>query len=291
MAPVLRSPVVLVLIGIASVQVGASVAKSLFDDATPVGLVLVRLGVSSLVLVVAVRPRWRGRSRADWRVVAGYGASLGVMNLAIYESFSRIPLGVAVTLEFIGPLTVALAGSRRPRDLAWVALAATGVVLLGAERADLDPVGVLAALLAGAAWAAYILLSGATGRRWEGLDGLAVASTLAALGLLPVALGQLLTGTDPGLTQTHVLALGAVVAVLSSVLPYSLEIIALRRLAPATFGILMSLEPAAAAVAALLVLGEQLRPAQWVAVLCVVLASIGATRSARPAAPQPLAGA
>ncbi len=276
------------LLGIASVQLGASVAKSLFDDASPAGLVLVRLAVSALVLLVAVRPALRGRSREDWRVVAGYGATLGVMNLAIYESFARIPLGVAVTLEFIGPLTVALVGSRRARDLVWVALAGAGVVLLGAERADLDPVGVLAALVAGAAWAAYILASGATGRRWPGLDGLAVASTLAALALAPVVLAQTALGTDPGLLDHRVLALGAVVAVLSSVLPYSLEIVALRRLSAATFGILMSLEPAAAALAALLVLGEQLRTAQWLAVACVVVASIGATRAARTPAPEGL---
>lgn len=268
------SPVLLVLVGIASVQLGAGVAKSLFDDATPTVIVWLRLVTSALVLVVATRPVWRGRSRRDWLVVVAYGASLGLMNISIYQSFARIPLGLAVTIEFVGPLALAVAGSRRPRDLAWVGLAGLGVVLLGFERTDLDPVGVGFALLAGASWAAYILLSGETGRRWEGLDGLATASVVATLGVTPVLL---LDGTD-GLGSWHVVALGAAVGLLSSVVPYSCELIALRSLPASVFGILMSLEPAAAALAALLVLGEVLTLPQWLAVGCVVAASVGATR-------------
>lgn len=272
------SPIVLVLIGIASVQLGAGVAKSLFDEVPPTVIVWLRLVTSAAVLVAYARPHLRRRTSRDWLVVLGFGVSLGLMNLAIYESFARIPLGIAVTIEFIGPLTLAVVGSRRPRDLVWVALAAGGVALLGVERADLDVAGVLWALLAGAMWAAYILLSGGTGRRWEGLDGLAVASVVAALMLTPVLLL-----TDGALADTvgnpHVLLLGAAVGLLSSVVPYSCELVALRSLRAATFGILMSLEPAAAALVGILLLQELLSPLQWLAVLCVIVASIGATRS------------
>jgi inner membrane transporter RhtA len=269
------SPIVLVLVGIASVQLGAGIAKSLFDEVTPAALVFLRLATSSLVLLVWARPRLRGRSRADLRVLLGFGASLGLMNLAIYESFSRIPLGIAVTIEFAGPLTLAVAGSRRPRDLAWVGLAAVGVALLGAERADLDLVGVLFAVLAGACWAAYILLSGATGRRFAGIEGLALASVVAMLLVSPFLL---VDGATDGMLDTRVLLLGAAVGVLSSVVPYTCELVALRSLRPAVFGILMSLEPAAAALAGILVLSENLSALQWLAIACVVAASIGATR-------------
>ena len=272
------SPIVLVLIGIASVQLGAGVAKSLFDEVSPTVIVWLRLVTSAAILAAYARPRLRRRTSHDWLVVLGFGASLGLMNLAIYQSFARIPLGIAVTIEFIGPLTLAVLGSRRARDLIWVTLAAAGVGLLGIERADLDVVGVLWALVAGAMWAAYILLSGSTGRRWEGLDGLAVASIIATLLLTPV-----LVLTDGALGDTfsnpHILLLGAAVGLLSSVVPYSCELVALRSLRAATFGILMSLEPAAAALVGILILQEVLSPLQWLAVGCVIVASIGATRS------------
>lgn len=271
----------LVLIGIASVQLGAGVAKNLFDEISPTALVWLRLASSSLLLLAIVRPRLSSRDRTDWLVVLGFGASLGLMNWSIYQSFSRIPIGIAVTIEFVGPLAVALIGSRRPRDLAWVGLAAAGVLLLGAERADLDLLGVGYAVLAGASWAGYILLSAHTGRRWEGLDGLAVASVVAVLLLTPALMG---TERDP-LTDPRILLLGAAVGVLSSVIPYSCELIALRRLRPALFGVLMSLEPAAAALAGLLVVGEHLNTLQWLAIGCVVAASVGATRSAGSAEP------
>jgi inner membrane transporter RhtA len=269
------SPIVLVLVGIASVQLGAGVAKSLFDEVSPSALVFLRLATSSLVLLIWARPRLHGRSRTDLQVLLGFGASLGLMNLAIYESFSRIPLGIAVTIEFAGPLTLAVAGSRRARDLAWVGLAAVGVALLGAERADLDLVGVLFALLAAACWASYILLSGATGRRFAGIEGLALASVVAMVLVAPFLL---VDGATDGMLDTRVLLLGAAVGVLSSVVPYTCELIALRSLRPAVFGILMSLEPAAAALAGILVLGETLTALQWLAIACVVAASIGATQ-------------
>jgi inner membrane transporter RhtA len=270
----------LVLVGIASVQLGAAVAKDLFGTISPTAMVWLRLVTSALVLAAIARPALRGRSRQDWLVVVGFGVSLGVMNWAIYQSFARIPLGLAVTIEFIGPLSLAVLGSRRARDLLWVALAALGVALLGAEPEDLTLAGAGFALLAGAAWAAYILLSSSTGRRWPGLDGLAVASVLATLLLTPAAL---VVGGDSLLDPT-VLMLGALVGLLSSVIPYSCELVALRTIRPAVFGILMSVEPAAAALAAIVVLQELLSPLQWLAIACVVAASVGATRtgSARP---------
>ncbi|WP_246060622.1 EamA family transporter [Nocardioides dongxiaopingii] len=269
------SPIVLVLVGIASVQLGASIAKSLFDEVSPTTIVWLRLATSAVVLVAIARPRLQLRSRADLLAVLGYGASLGLMNWAIYQSFQRIPLGIAVTVEFIGPLTLAVLGSRRARDLVWVALAAVGVALLGAERADLDVLGVLFALLAGAAWASYILLAGSVGRRYEGLDGLALGSVVAVALLTPLLLTD--DATD-GLLDPRILLLGAAVGLLSSVVPYSCELVALRSIRPAVFGILMSLEPAAAALAGLLVIDERLSPVQWLAIACVIAASVGATR-------------
>ncbi len=208
---------------------------------------------------------------------AGLGVALATMNYAIYESFARIPLGVAVTIEFLGPLAVAVAGSRRWSDLVWVALAGTGVALLGRGEGGVDLAGVAFALLAAAAWAAYILLSAATGRRFPGTSGLTVASAVGVLLVAPVGIGQ--GGT--ALLRPEVLLVGLAVGLLSSVVPYSLEMRALRRIPPRVFGILMSLEPAAAALVGMVVLGEFLTVAQWAAVACVVAASVGATRSAR----------
>ena len=269
----------LVVIGILSVQLGAAIAKGLFGEISPTAMVWLRLVTSAVVLGAIARPRLTGRSGRDWQVVLGFGLSLATMNWAIYQSFSRIPLGIAVTIEFIGPLTLAVLGSRRGRDVLWVLLAGAGVVLLGFQRSDLDVLGVGYALLAGAAWAAYILLSASTGRRWAGFDGLAVASIIAAAVMTVPAL--LTAGT--ALWDGRILVTGALVGLLSSVIPYSCELVALRSLRPAVFGILMSLEPAAAALAAIVVLSEHLSPLQWVAIGCVVAASIGATRATAPA--------
>ncbi|WP_395657503.1 EamA family transporter [Nocardioides sp.] len=275
----LASPVWLVLIGILSVQFGAGVAKSLFDEVAPTTIVWLRLATSALVLLAVARPHLRGRSRTDWMVVLAFGAALGTMNWAIYQAFARIPLGVAVTLEFVGPLTLAVLGSRRPRDLLWVLLAGAGVAVLGLGGGDgsVTLAGVLFALLAGGCWAAYILLSAQTGRRWPGLDGLALASVVATLLLTPSAVA--VGGSD--LLDGRILLLGALVGLLSSVIPYSCELVALRSLRPSVFSILMSLEPAAAALAGMVVLGECLTAEQWVAMACVVVASVGATRSSR----------
>ena len=268
-------PVWLVVVGIASVQLGAAIAKTVFDDAAPLTLVWLRLATSALVLGALVRPTLRGRTRDDWRVAIAFGVVLGTMNWAIYESFARIPLGIAVTIEFLGPLGLAVVGSRRPRDLVWVALAAIGVGLLGIQRGDLNVAGVAFALLAAAAWTAYILLSASTGSRWPGLDGLTVASVVATVMIAPF----LVAFSGRGLDDPHVVALGALVGLLSSVIPYSCEITALRTIRPSVFGILMSIEPAAAALAGMLIVGEFLTPVQWLAIGCVIAASIGATRS------------
>lgn len=273
--------VVLVLVGVVSVQVGAAFAKDLFGEVSPTAMVWLRLATSSLVLLLVARPALRGKTRDDWLTVVAFGLTLGLMNWAIYQSFARIPLGIAVTIEFVGPLGVALFGSRRARDLLWVGLAGLGVVLLGLERADLDPVGVGFALLAGAAWATYILLSQRTGARWEGLDGLALASLVAMLPLTPFVL----LGGEDSLLDPRILLIGLVVGLMSSVLPYSCELVALRTLPSSTFGILMSLEPAVAALAAIVVLGEVLAPGQWAAVACVIVAVAGATASSSRSLP------
>ncbi|WP_133743741.1 EamA family transporter [Actinorugispora endophytica] len=269
-------PTWLVLVGILSVQLGAGVAKNLFGVLPPGAVVWLRLLTSALVLLAVARPALRGRTRADWLVVTGFGVSLATMNYAIYESFARIPLGVAVTIEFLGPLAVAVAGSRRRVDLVWVALAGTGVFLLGRGGGDVNLAGVAFALLAGAAWAAYILLSAATGRRFSGTSGLAVASVVGVVMIAPVGVAQ----GGAALLDPRLLLIGLAVGLLSSVVPYTLEMQALRRMPPRVFGILMSLEPAAAALMGVL-LGEFLSPWQWVAMACVTAASAGATRSSR----------
>ncbi len=269
------SPIWLVLVGILSVQFGAGVAKTAFDEVAPTTIVWLRLVTSALLLLAIARPAFGGRTRRDWLVVLAFGLTLGVMNWAIYQSFARIPIGLAVTLEFVGPLTLAVLGSRRPRDLVWVGLAGLGVLLLGVEPGDLNWAGVAFALLAGASWAAYILLSAQTGRRWQGVDGLAVASVVASLLLTPLALGRYADQLGEG----RILMIGALVGLLSSVIPYTCELVALRSLRPAVFSILMSLEPAAAALAGFMVVGEVLGPLQLLAMGCVVAASVGATRS------------
>ncbi|WP_028645467.1 EamA family transporter [Nocardioides sp. URHA0020] len=280
----LVSPVWLVLVGILSVQFGAGIAKSLFDEISPTTIVWLRLVTSAVVLVAIARPVLRGRSRSDWMVVLAFGVCLGVMNWAIYQAFARIPLGIAVTLEFIGPLTLAVIGSRRVRDLLWVLLAGLGVAVLGLEGGgDVNLAGVLFALLAGAMWASYILLAGQTGQRWPGFDGLALASVVATVLLTPLAIGE--GGGD--LLDPRILLLGAAVGLLSSVVPYSCELVALRSIRASVFSILMSLEPAAAALAGIIVLDEFLTWEQWLAMTFVVVASVGATRSSRTLAPAP----
>lgn len=266
----------LVLVGIFTVQLGAAIATSLFAHVGSLGAVALRLAFAAAVLLVWWRPSLR-LDRATWRAVLAYGLVMGSMNVCFYLSLDRLPLGVAVTVEFLGPLGVALAGSRRALDLVWVALAGAGVVLLADPRGALDRVGLALALGAGLLWGLYILASAALGRRTSGGGGLALG--MAAAALVAVPLGVARAGT--ALLEPGILAAGLSVALLSSVIPYSVELEALRRIPPAVFGILMSLEPAVAALVGLLVLHEALRPAQWLAVACVVVASVGSTRGSR----------
>jgi inner membrane transporter RhtA len=280
--PAWLSPVWLVMAGIISVQVGAAFAKSIFGLVDPTGIAWLRMTVAAVIFWAVARPRLRGRTWPEWRVVIGYGIALALMNWSIYMSFARIPLGLAVTIEFLGPLTLALIGSRRLRDYLWVGLAATGVALLGVFPATVDWIGVAFALVAGAAWAAYIVLGRRTGRVWEGITGSSVGSLVGAT--VFAVPGIILGGAD--LLSPQVLLFGALVGLLSSVIPYGLEMVALRSIPSGVFGILMSIEPAVAALAALVVLGEQLSVIEMVAMACVVIASIGATRTA-PEEPLP----
>ncbi|MEV4342087.1 DMT family transporter [Streptomyces sp. NPDC049590] len=270
-------PTALVLLGIVSVQVGSALAKHLFDAVGSFGTVALRLFFAAVVLLLLWRPSPRV-SRRTWAVIVGYGVTLGLMNLCFYLSLSRIPLGIAVTTEFLGPLAVALAGSRRWPDALWAVLAAGGVVLLMEGGGDLDPVGLLFALAAGTCWGLYILVGAALGRHTTEGDGLALGMAVAALVAVPFGVAD--SGT--ALVQPWVLVAGVGVALLSSVIPYSLDLEALRKVPPHVFGILMSLEPAMAALIGLIVLRESLHWTQWIAVVCVVAASAGATRGAPP---------
>jgi inner membrane transporter RhtA len=270
-------PTVLVLLAIASVQFGAALAKGLFDEIGTAGTVFLRVLFAALVLMAIWRPSARGRSRGDLLLVALFGVVLACMNLAFYASLDRIPLGAAVTFEFVGPLGVAVAGSRRALDLVWVALAAAGILLLSDLGAGgLDGLGIALALLAGGFWAAYILLSARIGQSYEGADGLALAMVVGAAVLVPVGVA------DGGgeLLVPWILAVGAAVAVLSSAIPYALEMEALRRMPTGVFGVLMSLEPGMAALAGYVLLGEGLVGREIVAILLVVAASAGASRGA-----------
>src|SRR5438270_7420485 len=228
-------------------------------------------------MLAVARPRLSGRGRGDLMLAAAFGLVLAAMNATFYYALDRIPLGVAVTIEFIGPLTVALAGSRRRLDLLWVVLAALGVVLLTSGGGHLDAVGVLLALLAGGFWAAYILLSQRVGRVFPGAAGLTLALVVGTIGLLPLGL----VSAQGRLLEPSVLWRGALVAVLSSALPYSLELSALRRMRASVFGVLMSVEPAFAAMSGLVFLRQHLRLQEWLAIVCVMVASVGATRDAR----------
>jgi inner membrane transporter RhtA len=270
-------PTLLVLGAVGSVQFGAAFAKTLFDEIGPGGTVFLRVAFAAIVLMAVWRPALRGRSSADWRLMLAFGFALVAMNLSYYEALNRIPLGIAVTFEFVGPLGVAVAGSRHALDLVWVALAAAGILLLSDfGTADLDRLGVALALLAGCFWAAYILLSARVGQRFPGGQGLALAMAAGALMLAPVGAGD--GGAE--LIGVEVLAIGFAVAILSSVIPYTLELEALRRMPAGVFGVLMSLEPAAATLAGFLVLGEDLAARELVAIGLVVAASAGAARGA-----------
>jgi inner membrane transporter RhtA len=240
-----------------------------------------RIAFAALVLVLLVRPKLGGHGRDAYLVAGLFGLALAGMNFSIYLAIDRIPLGVAVTLEFVGPLGVAVAGSRRMLDLLWVVLAAAGILLLAPLGAlggmDLDPVGVAFALLAGCCWAAYILLSARTGSVFPGGTGLVIALCVGTVVLFPFGIA----GAGQALLDPKLLLGGFGVAMLSSAIPFSLELEALRKIPARVFGVLMSLEPAVAALAGLVVLGELLEPRAVVAILFVTVAAAGASLFAR----------
>jgi inner membrane transporter RhtA len=277
-------PIALVLAGVTSIQFGAAIAATLFDDAGPGGASLLRLGFAALVLVALWRPRLSDHRPEHVRLAIVFGVVLGSMNVTFYEALDRIPLGTAVTIEFLGPIAVATLLSHRRLDLLWVLLAACGVVLLAAPWSDvgLDGVGVFFALCAATFWGLYIVIAQRASRFFNGGEGLAIASVAAAaVALIP---GVAQAGAD--LLSPELLALGFVVAMMSSVIPYSLETEALRRIPANVFGVLMSLEPAVAALAGLIVLGQDMGAREILAIALVVAASIGVTRGAvgRPSA-------
>ena len=268
-----------------SVQVGAALATTLFDELGPSGTALVRVLFAAVVLVALWRPSTGGVPRGALWLVAGFGIALAGMNLSIYMALDRIPLGIAVTLEFVGPLGVAIFASHRRLDIVWAAIAAGGIVLLSpGPGGSLDALGVGFALLAGSFWASYILFSARVGRVFPSGNGLALAMVVAAIVLVPIGV----PGGGGELLAAGPLAVGLGVALLSSAIPYSLELEALRRLPEATFGVLMSLEPAVAALVGLILLGQGLAGSEVVAIALVVAASAGALGSAR--GPTPVEG-
>ncbi len=275
------SAVALVLGAACSVQGGAAVAKSLFPELGPPGVVFLRLLFGSLALWAIARPRLRGRPRRHLALVAALGVVLVSMNLTFYESLARVPLGVAVTVEFLGPLAVAVLGSRRRLDLVWVACAAVGIALLANGTGHAHPLGLVLAAVAGFFWACYILLGVRVGRVFPGASGLAPAMALGAVLAAPWGI----VSAGGHLRSAQLVGAGVGVGLLSSALPWSLEIEALRRLPPHVFSVVLSLEPAVAALAGWLFLHEVLHVRAWAAIGLVVLASAGAARHVQPVAP------
>ena len=259
----------LVLVAAMSPQVGAALAVTLFDELGPAGAAFLRLAFAAIVLWAIWRPRLAG----NLRLAGAFGVALGLMNWSFYEAIDRIPLAVAVTIEFAGPLLVAVIGSRRPLDGVWIALAAAGiVVLVDPGGGSVDAAGVGFALAAATCWMAYIYLSKRTGAAFPGGAGLAIAMAVGALIVLPAGVIQ----AEGALAQPDLLGSALVVALLSSVLPYSLELEALRRLPEAVFGVLMSLDPAVAALAGFVFLDQDLGARELLAIAMVVVASAGA---------------
>jgi inner membrane transporter RhtA len=279
-----RVPAEALVLGAAvSVQVGAAVAKSLFPTLGPPGVVFLRLAFGSLTLWVIGRPQLRDRSRRELGLVAALGVTLVCMNLAFYESLDRLPLGVAVTVEFIGPLTVAVLASRRPLDFAWIGLAGLGIALLadGAGQ-SVETLGLVLAAVAGFFWGLYIILGTLVGRAFAGTTGLAPAMAIGAVIALPW--GVISAGRHLGNPQ--LVGAGVGVGLLCSALPWSLELEAMRRLPMTVFGVLMSLEPAVAALSGFVFLHEHLEPREWIALGLVVIASAGASLHRGPEIPQ-----
>jgi inner membrane transporter RhtA len=270
-------PIVLVLGAIVSIQFGAALAATLFDDLDASAVSVLRLGFAAIVLLAVWRPRPTEHPRRDLGLAALFGLCLGMMNFTFYEAIERIPLGIAVTIEFAGPLAVAVIASRRRLDVLWAILAAAGILVLADPGGgDVDTAGLAFAAAAAAFWALYIVLAERAGRRFRGGQGLAIAMLVAVL--VPLGPGIASSGAD--VLEPEFLLIGFGVALMSSVIPYSLETEALRRMPKNVFGVLMSLEPAVAALAGFLVLSQDLGARELVAIGLVVLASAGATRFA-----------
>ena len=282
-----RAPAtLLVLVGIASVQCGSAVARGVFDDLGAAGITLLRLALSGLLLLAIVRPAVRSWDTRAWRASVLLGLAMSCMNLVFYLSLRTVPLGVAVTVEFLGPLLLALVQTRRVVDLVWALLATSGVVLLGADTSsDIPLSGLALALVAGLFWAAYILASANVGQVLPGVGGLAVALGIGTLVALPFGA----SGASAVVHRPSLLLPALAVALLSSVVPYGLELSALRRIPTRVFGILMSLEPAAAALSGFVLLDQGLGPREVTALVLVSLASAGVTLARRNPPPvQPL---
>ncbi len=271
----------IVVLGLICQELGAAIAVTFFPQVGPVGMVTLRLVFSAVILLVVFRPSVRERSRDDWMTVLAFGLVLASMNVMFYLALERLHLGATLTLEILGPLILSVVISRRLSSWLWAALAFAGVALLGWGGAgELDPIGVVLALGAGTAWVGYILLSARTGSRFGRLDGLAFAMAIGAIVVVPFGVGS----AGASLIRPEVLGLGLAVALLSSAIPYGLELLALRRLPASTFSILLSLAPALAAIAGLIILGQQLSVWDVVAIALVVVASMGAVRAAARAA-------
>ena len=265
-------PQIVVLLAIISVQIGAAFAKGLFQAIGSSGTVFLRVSFGAIIFLLMARPRILGYKRKDYLLIVLFGLSIAIMNGSFYAAIARIPLGIAVTLEFVGPLTVSVIASRKRRDFVWIALAAVGVVLLAPiGHSTLDPLGVLLALLAGACWGGYILLNVRIGRAFVGQTGLALSMAVAALVLLPFGIWS--GGTM--LLNPRILLLGIGVAILSTVIPFTLELEALRRLPARVFGVLMSLEPAMATLVGFVILHELVSIRALIALTLIVVASGG----------------
>lgn len=281
------SSVLLILGSCTSLQFGAALAAQLFDDLGSWGVTVLRLGIAALALVVVTRPSIRRWTLRQWAAVALFGLAMAGMNGFFYAAIARIPLGTAVAIEFLGPLVLAAALSRKRADTVCVALAATGMALLGLESLigsdPLDPLGVGFVLLAAASWAGYIVTSARVGQRVPGAGGLAMAMVVGTLVVAPLGL----PGAAHGLSDPRLLGLAALTALLASLIPYSLEFAALRRMPRHVFGVLMSLEPVVAALAGWLVLDQRLGLWRSVAICLVVTASVGAAIANRPRGPRP----
>lgn len=270
------SPSVLVLLSIVSTQLGSAIAKSLFEQLNPLAVVFLRVGFAALILLMLWRPQWRQVDRSVYPLLVLFGLALALMNLTFYLAIERVPIGIAVALEFVGPLGVAVAHSRRWIDLLWVALAASGIILLApiGSSLALNPAGIGLALIAGGFWAAYILLAARVGQALPGGTGLAWAMLIGAVVLFPIGL----VAGGSALLSPRLLLIGLGVALLSSALPYSFELEALRWMPVRVFGVLLSLEPVVAALMGLFVLQETLDLRSIVAIVLVTVAAAGAAR-------------